>query len=108
LPGRPSKFDSSGNARLPLVSRSKHYERSILSNYRKLQHSEWECTYHVVFIPKYRRKVLYGALRQHLGEVFRRLARQKESEIEEGHLMGDHVHMMIWIPPKYSVAQVIG
>jgi len=79
-----------------------------LTNYRKLQHSEWECKYHVIFIPKYRRKVLYGALRQHLGEVFRRLARQKESEIEEGHLMGDHVHMMISIPPKYSVAQVVG
>jgi putative transposase len=79
-----------------------------LTNYRKLQHSEWECKYHVIFIPKYRRKVLYGTLRKHLGEVFRRLARQKESEIEEGHLMGDHVHMMISIPPKYSVVQVVG
>ena len=79
-----------------------------MSNYRKLQHSEWECKYHVIFIPKYRRKVLYGTLRQYLGEVFRRLARQKESEIEEGHLMADHVHMMIAIPPKYAVAQVVG
>jgi putative transposase len=79
-----------------------------LSNYRKLQHSKWECKYHVVFIPKYRRKVLYGTLRKHLGEVLRRLARQKESEIEEGHLMSDHVHMMISIPPKYDVAQVVG
>ena len=79
-----------------------------MTNYRKLQHSEWECKYHVIFIPKYRRKVLYGTLRQHLGEIFRRLARQKESEIEEGHLLGDHVHMMISIPPKYSVAQVVG
>ena len=79
-----------------------------MTNYRKLQHSEWECKYHVIFIPKYRRKVLYGTLRQQLGEVFRRLARQRESEIEEGHLLGDHVHMMISIPPKYSVAQVIG
>jgi putative transposase len=52
--------------------------------------------------------VLFGTLRQHLGEVFRRLARQKESEIEEGHLMPDHVHMMISIPPKYAVAQVVG
>ena len=79
-----------------------------MSNYKTLQHSEWECKYHVIFIPKYRRKVLYGKLRQHLGEVFRRLARQKESEIEEGHLMSDHVHMMISIPPKYAVAQVVG
>jgi putative transposase len=62
----------------------------------------------VVFIPKYRRKVLFGKIREDLGEVFRRLARQKECEIEEGHLMPDHVHMMISIPPKHSVAQVIG
>ena len=79
-----------------------------MTNYRKLQHSEWECKYHVIFIPKYRRKVLYGTLRQYLGEVFRRLARQKESEIEEGHMIGDHVHMMMSIPPEYSVAQVVG
>jgi putative transposase len=62
----------------------------------------------VVFIPKYRRKTLYGELRQHLGEVFRKLAMQKESRVEEGHLMPDHVHMMISIPPKYAVSQVIG
>ena len=79
-----------------------------MSKYKTLQHTEWECKYHVIFIPKYRRKVLYGELRRHLGEVFRRLARQKESEIEAGHMMVDHVHMMISIPPKYSVAQVIG
>ena len=64
--------------------------------------------YHVVFIPKCRRKTLYGQLRQHLGEVFKRLAAQKESRIEEGHLMPDHVHMMIAIPPKYAVSQVVG
>ena len=79
-----------------------------MTNYKKLQHSEWECKYHVIFIPKYRRKVLYGTIRQYLGDVFRRLARQKESEIEEGHLVADHVHMMISIPPKYAVAQVVG
>jgi putative transposase len=62
----------------------------------------------VVFIPKYRRKALYKELRRHLGEVFRPLAKQKESQIEEGHLLSDHVHMMIGIPPKYAVAQVIG
>jgi putative transposase len=62
----------------------------------------------MVFIPKCRRKTLYGDLRKHLGEVFRRLAEQKESRIEEGHLMPDHVHMMISIPPKYAVSQVVG
>jgi putative transposase len=73
-----------------------------------LSHTKWECKYHVVFIPKCRRKTLYKELRQHLGEIFRRLAVQKESQIEEGHLQPDHVHMMISIPPKYSVSQVVG
>ena len=78
-----------------------------MDEYRSLSHSTWECKYHVVFIPKCRRKTLYGQLRQYLGEVFRRLAEQKGSRIEEGHLMPDHVHMMISIPPKYAVSQVI-
>jgi putative transposase len=73
-----------------------------------LNHTTWDCKYHVVFIPKYRRKALYHELRRHLGEVFRALAAQKECRIEEGHLMGDHVHMLLSIPPKYSVAQVVG
>ena len=73
-----------------------------------LNHTKWDCKYHVVFIPKYRRKALYGQLRAHLGEVFRELARQKESRVEEGHLMPDHVHMMLSIPPKYAVSQVVG
>jgi len=73
-----------------------------------LRHSRWECKYHVVFIPKCRRRTLYKALRKHLGEVFQRLASQKESRIIEGHLMPDHVHMLISIPPKYGVSQVIG
>ncbi|BAS57045.1 transposase (plasmid) [Leptolyngbya boryana NIES-2135] len=73
-----------------------------------LSHTKWECKYHVVFIPKYRKKALYYELRQHLGELFRELAAQKECRIEEGHLMSDHVHMLISIPPKYSVSQVMG
>ncbi len=73
-----------------------------------LNHSVWDCKYHVVFIPKCRRRTLYGDLRQHLGEVFRQLALQKESRVEEGHLLPDHVHMLIAIPPKYAVAQVVG
>jgi putative transposase len=79
-----------------------------MDEYESLRHTKWECKYHVIFIPKFRRKVLYGKLRQHLGEVFRTLAAQKESRIEEGHLLADHVHMMIAIPPKFAVSQVIG
>src|SRR5678816_1875709 len=73
-----------------------------------LSHTKWGCKYHVVFIPKYRRRALYEELRRHLGEVFKQLARQKESRIEEGHLLPDHVHMMISVPPKYAVSQVVG
>ena len=73
-----------------------------------LSHTRWECKYHVVFIPKCRRKTLYGELRRYLGPVFRTLAEQKESRVEEGHLMPDHVHMMLSIPPKYAVSQVVG
>jgi putative transposase len=73
-----------------------------------LSHTKWECKYHVVFIPKRRRRTLYVGLRRHLGELFRKLALQKECRIEEGHLMSDHVHMMISIPPKYAVSQVVG
>ena len=73
-----------------------------------LNHSTWECKYHVVFTPKYRKKALFGQIRRHLGTVFHELARRKECKIEEGHLMPDHVHMLISIPPKYSVAEVIG
>jgi putative transposase len=79
-----------------------------MDTFESLNHSVWECKYHVVFIPKCRRKTLYAELRQYLGEVFRKLAMQKESRIEEGHLLSDHVHMLIAIPPKYAVAQVIG
>ena len=73
-----------------------------------LSHTRWECKYHIVFIPKYRKKAIFGQIRKELGDVFRRLARQKESVIEEGHLMPDHVHMMISIPPKYAVSDVVG
>jgi putative transposase len=79
-----------------------------MDKYESLNHTKWECKYHVVFIPKCRRRTLYGQLRQHLGEVFRDLARQKESRVEEGHLMSDHVHMRLAIPPKFAVSQVVG
>ena len=79
-----------------------------MDDYESLKHTRWECKYPVVFIPKCRRKRLCQQLRQHLGAVFRQLAQQKESQILEGHLVADHVHMLISIPPKYAVAQVIG
>ena len=73
-----------------------------------LSHTKWECKYHVVWIPKCRRKMLYGQLRKNLGDVFHELARQKECKILEGHLQSDHIHVLISIPPKYSVAQIVG
>lgn len=76
--------------------------------YESLSHSVWDCKYHMVWIPKFRKKVLYGQLRVHMGEILRELARQKESRVVEGHLMPDHVHMLISIPPKYAVASVVG
>lgn len=79
-----------------------------MSDYGSLRHSRWDCKYHVVFIPKFRRKQLFGRVRKYLGPVFHELARQKESRIIQGHMMPDHVHMCICIPPKYSVSQVIG
>lgn len=76
--------------------------------YQSLSHSKWNCKYHVVFVPKRRRKAIYGEIRKHLGAIFHELARQKECRIIEGHLMADHVHMCIEIPPKYAVASMIG
>ena len=79
-----------------------------MNEYEGLNHTKWECKYHVVFIPKYRRKALCGSLRKQLGNLFRELARHRECEIGEGHLMADQVHMLLSIPPKYSVSQVMG
>ena len=74
----------------------------------RLSHCVWECKYHVVWIPKYRSKKIFGSLRKYLGEIFHDLARQKECKIAEGHICVDHVHILIEIPPKYSVSQVVG
>ncbi|WP_299981702.1 IS200/IS605 family transposase [Desulfobacula sp.] len=79
-----------------------------MNNYNKLKHTTWECKYHLVWIPKYRKKIIYGQLRKYFGEILKELALQRESKIIEGHLMGDHVHVLISIPPKYSVSQVVG
>ena len=77
-------------------------------SYESLSHSKWDCKYHVVFVPKCRRRILYGQIRKYLGPVFHELARQKECKIIEGHMVQDHVHMLIQIPPKYAVSQAIG
>ena len=79
-----------------------------MESYESLNHTKWECKYHLVWIPKYRKKTLYRQLRKELGPVFRQLAFQKESEIVEGGMKVDPVHMLVSIPPKYSVAQVVG
>lgn len=76
--------------------------------YQSLSHSKWDCKYHVVFVPKKRRKAIFGPIRRQLGPILQTLAKQKECQIIEGHLMPDHVHMCIAIPPKHSVASVIG
>ena len=75
--------------------------------YQSLSHSKWNCKYHIVFIPKRRRKVVFGQIRK-LGPIFHELARQKECRILEGHLLADHVHICIEIPPKFPVASIIG
>ena len=79
-----------------------------MDTFESLSHSVWECKYHVVFIPKCRRQTIYAQLRPHLGTVFRQLAERKECRIDEGHVMSDHVHMLISIPPKHAVSQVVG
>jgi len=79
-----------------------------MRDYKSLTHTRWDCKYHVVFIPKRRRKLIYGKLRKGLGAMFHELAGRKGCKIEEGHLMIDHVHMCISIPPKYSVSNVVG
>ena len=79
-----------------------------MREYQTASHTVWDCKYHVVWIRKCRRKVLYGGLRKDLGPVIKELAKQRESEILEGHLKADHVHIVVCIPPKYAVAQVVG
>ena len=79
-----------------------------MKEYQSLSHTRWDCKYHIVFIPKRRKKKIFGALRRHLGQVFRELAQHKESEVVEGHLMPDHVHVCLSIPPKYAVSNVVG
>lgn len=76
--------------------------------YHSLAHSKWDCKYHIIFIPKMRKKKLYGEIRPRLGQIFHALAAMKECTITEGHVMPDHIHMLIEIPPKYRVSEVVG
>jgi len=80
----------------------------MATTYQSLGHSKWECKYHVVFVPKYRRKVLYGKIVEFLKRTFHELARQKGCEIVGGNLVKDHVHMILSIPPKYAVSEIVG
>lgn len=77
-------------------------------DYHSLAHSKWDCKYHIVFIPKLRKKTIYGNIRPRLGRIFHALAEQKDCRILEGHLMHDHVHMLVEVPPKYRVSEVVG
>jgi putative transposase len=79
-----------------------------MHDWESLSHVRWECKYHVIIIPKYRRKVFYGRLRRQIGAILRELCRQRDVEVLEGHSMPDHIHMCLSIPPKYSVAHTIG
>jgi len=79
-----------------------------MKEYQSLSHTRWDCKYHIVFIPKRRKKKIFGSLRRYLGEIFRELARHKGVQVVEGHLMSDHVHMCLSIPPKYAVSSVVG
>ena len=79
-----------------------------MHDWTSLSHVRWDCKYHVVFVPKYRKKRLYGKFRRQVGDILRELCRQKGVELIEGHLMADHVHMCLRVPPKYSIAFVVG
>ncbi len=79
-----------------------------MKNYDRLSHTKWECKYHLVFIPKFRKKLIYGKLKEQLGPVLRDLAQRSGAHLEQGHLMEDHVHMLISVPPKHRVSDVVG
>ena len=110
--GRLQKFDIYESMDVSFLCKPPGFNRKetkmSIQGYERLNHTVWECKYHVVFIPKYRKKVLFGALRKYIGPVFRQLASQKGCEILEGHTMSDHVHMLISIPPKYAVSGIVG
>jgi putative transposase len=103
-------FDITGRMRKPPdVNRSKLTKRRLLMSVcQSLSHTTWDCKYHLVWIPKYRKKVIYDEIRKYLGEIVRERALHKESKVLEGHLKSDHIHMLVSIPPKYAVSPVVG
>jgi len=108
MPGDSHRFDlDHGLGHAPKLNHEIRSKKPM-REYRSLSHTRWDCKYHVVFIPKRRKKVIYGPIRKHLGEIFHELAKHKDVEILEGHLMADHVHMCLSIPPKYAVSNIVG
>lgn len=79
-----------------------------MRDWRSQTHVKWECKYHVVIVPKYRLKKVFGQVRKEIGGIIRELCRQKEIELVEGHAMPDHIHMLLSVPPKYSIAMTVG
>ena len=79
-----------------------------MKDWKSLAHVKWYCRYHVVIVPKYRKKILYGKIRHQVGQILRELCRYKDVELVEGHLMADHVHMLLSVPPRYSIAIIVG
>jgi putative transposase len=82
--------------------------RTVMKDWQSQAHVRWDCKYHVVILPKYRRKVLYGRIRRGVGQIRRDLCRQKDIELVEGKAMPDHIHMLLSVPPRYSIAMTIG
>ena len=79
-----------------------------MKDWQSQAHVKWECKYHVVILPKYRRKALYGRLRREIGKILRDLCRQKGIELVEGKALADHIHMLLSVPPRYSIAMTVG
>ena len=79
-----------------------------MREWQSLSHVKWECKYHVVIVPKYRRKIIFGRTRRQIGQILRQLCRQKGVELVEGNATMDHIHLVLSVPPKYSIAMLIG
>jgi len=90
------------------VNNPVHQEGDLMRDWQSQSHVRWYCRYHIVFVPKYRKRSIYGRLRKDIGAILRELCKQKECEVVEGHAMANHIHMLISIPPKLPVASLVG
>lgn len=107
--GRPIQFPARlSTCKIVPVWLGGSTQETINMPFESLSHSKWNCKYHLVFVPKYRKKKLYGEIRRYLGPVFHELAQQKGCKILEGDMVQDHVHMLLTIPPKYAVSEIVG